>query len=280
MKKPTSRLGHENFIHNALSRRKDELPQLGSLDERTTTFGILFVLDKDGQGPGVAASWHMGRLLHRRGTPLLLRQGAIVPLDADVDGRNGAENPRGFEIVVIVGADGQFSIMEEDESAEGGVDKATWVHTSIQYLQRQGTLTIGPNRGGALAYSRTWSVRFLGLRNSDRVMASVGGASASMAAAQSVENGIVVELGHIAPGDTAIVYLGPNPQLSINDPESLIFPLLYDAQIEFSLKDKIDAIISPKDVPVSIRVTQIAALDMDEDLRHILNEFFLADSRS
>lgn len=213
-------------------------------------------------------------------TPLLLRQGAIVPLDADVDGRNGAENPRGFEIVVVVGADGQFNIMEEDESAEGGVDKAPWVHTSIEYLQRKGTLTIGPNRGGALAYSRTWSVRFLGLRSSDRVMASVGGASASVTTAQSVENGIVVELGHIAPGDTAMVYLGPNPQLSINDTESLIFPLLYDAQIEFGLKDKIDAIISPKDVPVSIRVTQIAALDMDEDLRHILNEFFLADSRS
>ncbi|TQV90439.1 alpha-xylosidase [Cordyceps javanica] len=212
--------------------------------------------------------------------PLLMRQGAIVALDAALEGTNGAANPRGFEIVAVVGADGRFDILEEDESAEGSADKAPWVKTSISFDQRRGILSIGPNRSGALAYSRTWSVRLLGVRNSDGITASIGGVSKADISMKSVENGTVVDLGRIAPGDTAIVYLGPNRQLAVNDPESLIYPILYDAQVGIQLKEKIDAIISPKDVPASIRATQVAALDMDEDLRHILNEFFLADRRS
>ncbi|XWX02391.1 hypothetical protein V2A60_010428 [Cordyceps javanica] len=212
--------------------------------------------------------------------PLLMRQGAIVPLDAALEGTNGAANPRGFEIVAVVGADGRFDILEEDESAEGSADKAPWVKTSISFDQRRGILSIGPNRSGALAYSRTWSVRLLGVRNFDGITASIGGVSKAKISMTSVENGTVVDLGRIAPGDTAIVYLGPNRQLAVNDPESLIYPILYDAQVGIQLKEKIDEIISPKDVPASIRATQVAALDMDEDLRHILNEFFLADRRS
>ncbi|KAM3426037.1 hypothetical protein NHJ13734_009710 [Beauveria thailandica] len=213
-------------------------------------------------------------------TPLLMRQGAIVPLDADMEGSNGAANPEGFELVLVVGADGEFVIHEEDESAVGSADKAPWVGTPISFNQRKGILTIGPIRGGALAYSRTWSVRLLGVRNSDGITASIGDVSLKAVRKEYVENGTIVDLGRIAPGDTGIVYLGPSPQLAINDPESLIYPILYDAQVDFQLKEEIDAIMSPRDVPASIRVTQVAALDMDQDLRHILNEFFLADSRS
>nr|BDC78265.1 alpha-1,3-glucosidase [Cordyceps militaris] len=212
--------------------------------------------------------------------PVLMRQGAIVPLDADRHGSNGAANPQGFEIVAVVGADGHFDILEEDESFQGAADKAPWVKTSISFDQRRGILSIGPNRSGALAYSRTWSVRLLGVRNHDGISASIGGVLMNSVSTESVENGTVVNLGRIAPGATAIVYLGPNRQLAVNDSESLIFPILYDAQVGIQLKEKIDEIITPKDVPASIRVTQAAALEMDQDLRHILNEFFLADSRS
>lgn len=213
-------------------------------------------------------------------TPLLMRQGAIVPLDAELECSNGATNPQGFEILVAVGADGHFNILEEDESSKDGTDKAPWVKTPISFDQRKGTLTIGPNRGGKLAASRTWTVRFLGVHCPDGIKTAIGGASPTSLSGLSVENGTVVNLGHIGSGDTATVHLGANPQLAINDPESLIYPILYDAQVGIELKEKIDDIISPKDVPASIRVTQAAALDMDEDLRHIMNEFFLADSRS
>lgn len=213
-------------------------------------------------------------------TPLLMRQGAIVPLDYDQEGCNGAANPQGFEIVAVVGADGQFEILEEDLGAEGNADKTPWVKTSISFNQRKGTLSIAPNRSGALAYSRWWTIRLLGVRNPNGITVSIGGVSTTSFSVEPVENGTIVNLGRIAPGDTAIVYLGPNPQLAVNDPQSLIYPILFEAQVSISLKEKIDDIISPKDVPASIRVTQAAALDMDEDLRHIFNEFFLADSRS
>lgn len=212
--------------------------------------------------------------------PLLMRQGAIIPLDASLEGYNGAANPQGFEIVVVAGADGQFDLLEEDESAEYAADNVPWVRTSISFEQCRGVLTIGPNRSGALAYSRTWSVRFLGMRNPHGTTVSIGGVSTTSYSVEPVENGTVVNLGRIAPGDTALVFLGPNPELAVNNPEALIYPVLFEAQVGIQLKEKIDDILRPRDVPASIRVTQAAALDMDEDLRRILNEFFLADSRS
>ncbi|OAQ96755.1 hypothetical protein LLEC1_01423 [Akanthomyces lecanii] len=212
--------------------------------------------------------------------PLLMRQGAIVPLDGSLEGTNGAANPQGFEIIVVAGADGSFDLLEEDESAADAADNLPWVKTSISFEQRRGILTIGPNRSGALAYSRTWSVRFLGMRNPNGAAVSIDGVATSSYSVEPVENGTLVNLGRIAPGETAIVFLGPDPALAINDPEALIYPILFEAQVGIQLKEKIDDIIRPKDVPASLRVTQAAALDMDEDLRHILNEFFLADSRS
>ncbi|KAJ3495739.1 hypothetical protein NLG97_g3178 [Lecanicillium saksenae] len=213
-------------------------------------------------------------------TPLLMRQGAIIPLDADLKGSNGAAHPQGFEIVVVVGADGHFDILEEEDNAQSDSDTATWVATSVSFKQREGILSIGPNRNGELASLRTWSVRFLAVRNSAGITASSGNRPLALVPATTVDNSTIVNLGRIAPGGTATVHLGHNPQLAINDPESLIYPILYDAQVGIQLKEKIDDIISPKDVPGTIRATQVAALDMDEDLRHILNEFFLADSRT
>lgn len=211
--------------------------------------------------------------------PLLLRQGAIVPLDAAKKPGNGAANPTGFEIVTVVGADGRFDLVEEDESHDG--PDVRWVKIPIQYNQKSGILRIGPNPGGELSYSRTWTVRLLGMKSGDTSALKVenGGSQAGINATFD-DNSMVVHLGHIAPGDTAIVYLGPNPQLAVNDTEALIYPIVYDAQVGIQLKEKIDEIIIPKDVPMSIRSTQVEALDMDPDLKLILQEFLLADCRS
>lgn len=211
--------------------------------------------------------------------PLLLRQGAIVPLDAAEKPGNGAANPLGFEIVTVVGADGSFDLVEEDESHDG--PDVRWIKIPIRYNQREGILRIGPNPGGELSYSRTLSVRLLGMKSGDlSVLKLKKGDSHADVSVKSDDGSIVVHLGHIAPGDSAIVYLGPNPRLAVNDPEALIYPILYDAQVGIHLKEQIDEIIRPRDVPMSIRATQVEALEMDPELKLILHEFLQADCRS
>lgn len=211
---------------------------------------------------------------------MLLKQGAIVPLDGNPEPENGGANPDKFE-VVVVGCDGRFELLEEDEdqpkSSEAPAGQMDWIRTPILLNQAEGTVTIGSTKAGFR--SRAWSVRLLGFKTSEGVRASVDGEALGVETSL-LDNGLVVSLGDMTPGSSAIVSLGANPQLAINDPRALTEPILFDSEIEYRLKDKIDAVMSPKPVPKSVRASQLVALDMDPDLRLILTEFLFADSRS
>lgn len=218
--------------------------------------------------------------------PVLLKQGAIVPLERDTSPENGGKNPDRFEVVVVVGADGRFELLEEDEdglsvgrSPTGWVD---WVRTPIVFNQAQGTVTIGPTRGGHPNMRRSWSLRLLGFKPGEDldVQATTTGDETLCTKVDRCDSALHVSLGDIAPRSTVTVSLGADPQLTVNDPRAFMDPIVYDAQIGFQLKEKIDAIMSPQGVPKSVRASQFEALDMDPDLRLVLNEFLFADSRS
>ncbi|KAL2209632.1 hypothetical protein CC79DRAFT_1356701 [Sarocladium strictum] len=82
--------------------------------------------------------------------PVFLRQGSIVPLDITETPENGGGNPSGFEIVVVVGADGSFDILEDpadskDSDQTGKSGKEEHVDCiPISYTQSTGRLDIGP----------------------------------------------------------------------------------------------------------------------------------------
>lgn len=51
--------------------------------------------------------------------PVLAHEGSIIALDADVSPRNGCLNPDEFEVIVVVGRDGQASIVEDTRDDAG-----------------------------------------------------------------------------------------------------------------------------------------------------------------
>ena len=130
-------------------------------------------------------------------TPVLAPEGAIIPLDAERRPRNGSPNPSYLEILLIVGADGAFELIEDDgtgtgvedggfemvsyprkssededeEEEEGGWEKVKsdepvrFVHTPIVWKQKEGVLKIGPVWGegeGCVPSGRRWRVRTVG----------------------------------------------------------------------------------------------------------------------
>ncbi|KAM4057143.1 glycosyl hydrolases family 31 domain-containing protein [Hirsutella rhossiliensis] len=188
--------------------------------------------------------------------PVLLGQGAIVPLDGNLMPPNGSQNPDSFEVVVVVGANGSFEILEEFGDEKRDPD---WVKTLISLDQTKGSISIG--------FKSTKGVR------------AVVGDKPLDPDVKVAANGLVVALGDVPAGAGATVYLGANPQLAINDPQALIYPILFDAEIEYRLKENIDAIMSAPSVTTAVRASQLEALDMDPDLRSVLTELLLADSR-
>jgi hypothetical protein len=103
--------------------------------------------------------------LHRDGRtiPALLRGGGILPLAAE-DDLDATRNPERLELLVAPGADGAFTLIEDDGTGATPGDIPT-ARTPITWDQAAGRLTIGAadDPHGVLPRARTWTVTFLGL---------------------------------------------------------------------------------------------------------------------
>lgn len=103
-------------------------------------------------------------LMHRplETLPVLARPGTVLPL-AGLDGDDpeiaGVGLPAGLEVLVVAGADGEYTLVEDD-----GVEGGRSASTRIVWEDASGTLTVHPVTGDATLVPprRTVSVRVLG----------------------------------------------------------------------------------------------------------------------
>jgi alpha-glucosidase (family GH31 glycosyl hydrolase) len=95
--------------------------------------------------------------------PALLRSGGILPLAAE-DDLDATRNPERLEVLVAPGADGAFTLVEDDGTGASPDDIPT-ARTPVTWRQGDGALTIGPTDDprGVLPRERTWTVTVLGV---------------------------------------------------------------------------------------------------------------------
>ena len=186
--------------------------------------------------PGVWTDVHTGAVLEggrtialHRGLgsiPVFLKAGGVLPL-AGAEETDAAASPASFEVVVAPGADGSFTLVEDDGAVDGEVAR-----TTIAWNQEQGELTILPVEGadGVVPSERTWTVTFLGLGADD-----VHGASTSARGASVTVSGAV----HTA----LTVATTPDPQARTRGREERLFAVLNTAQHSYDEKTKAWAIL-------------------------------------
>ena len=211
------------------------------------------------------------------GYPVFAEEGSIVPLDAADVPDNGGENPAAFEVLIVVGADAKFEILEDDGTGST-VDEVKSNKTPIKYNQAKGTLQIGPTQGTATKdETREWKLRFLALTKPKTLKVLVDRVE-HQPTAKTVSNGLLVTLGTFSRNAHIVVELGVNPQLRHTDAQSLIWPILSEAQISFGLKEDIWQVVTAK-VQKTVQVSRLHALEMDSNLLDAVLEYVLADSR-
>ncbi|KZZ98537.1 Glycoside hydrolase, family 31 [Moelleriella libera RCEF 2490] len=211
-------------------------------------------------------------------TPVLLKQGAIVPLDGATELENGTRNPDHVELVLVVGADGTFELLEAgdddgDDAEHGkghqkgqGKSGGSWLRTTISFTQATGAVQIKP---GASTKARKWKIRLLGAKARPDGVAGF----------TTVANATVIDVGRVPPGVTATVDVGENPQLRGNDAQALSEALVLESQMPYDTKDAIGRIMaSARDVSAAARAAEVDATDMDADMRLVLKEILLADA--
>jgi len=207
--------------------------------------------------------------------PVFAKEGSIIPLDAASEPGNGAGNPENIEVLVVLGADGEFEILEDDGKGSSP-DEVNWTKTSIKYSHNDGTLTIGPSSSAfSTVKEREWTIRFLGLSEVYDIIVSVGTEQKKVEPVKE-KNGVVIHIGKVAADTKVTVSLGKTPELSHNDVGAFVRSILSDAQIQFRLKEDIWQIVTAK-VPSTVKVSGLDALEMDENLRNAVLEYVLAE---
>lgn len=182
--------------------------------------------------PGVWTDVHTGAVLEggrtlelHRGIdsiPVLLKAGGILPLAAEHE-TDAAAHPAHFELVIAPGADGSFTLVEDDGTVDGEVTR-----TTIEWDQARGELTVDAADGpdGILLAQRTWTVTFLGLGDEE-----VPGAQLSTRGATVTVTGDVRSI--------LVVATTPDPQPRTRGRDDRLYAVLNAAQ--YSYDDKATA---------------------------------------
>ncbi|KAF2012672.1 glycoside hydrolase family 31 protein [Aaosphaeria arxii CBS 175.79] len=240
---------------------------------------------------------------HRKlsGYPVLAPEGAIVPLDAAYRCKNGSPNPEAFEVLVVVGADGSFNLVEDngtgthvDESDfcmidadghESASDNVRFIYTPITYKQNTGTIKIGPTSTSdpSIPKSRDWKIRLISHTPQNHaeircVMTSSKKAKPINYTAKAVENGTMITLGSVPTDQTCIIELSSSPQLDVLDPKKPIWPILWDTDMMYDRKWDAWGVIESGQ-PLSTKVGRLQNMGLGDDLLGAILEHLLADSR-
>ena len=191
--------------------------------------------------------------LHRdgRSIPALLRGGGILPLAAE-DDLDATRNPERLELLVAPGADGAFTLIEDDGTGAAPEEIPT-ARTPIAWDQRAGRLTIGAAEDphGVLPGTRTWTVRFLGL---DRESVTVADAPT---------------------GRAATVEAGADPRPRTPDRSGALFAVLVSAQYGHEAKAAAWRTLT-SDLPAESMLAELHAQALPRELIGALSELLTA----
>jgi hypothetical protein len=210
--------------------------------------------------------------------PVLAAEGSIIPLDGDLVPVNGCANPSKFEVLVVVGRNGQFSIVENtQDDADSKATVETRRSTEIRYDQAAGKLTLN-------ATGRKWAFRFISTNiKSSAVRVLVDGkvsteAQCTVEGSTNMTSTLITVPATPSPKSSIEIQLGSDPQLTIIDHLQTITDLLLDFQISPHVKDKIWDIVQMTQ-PETILMAKLFSLGIEQVLLGPLVELLFADSR-
>lgn len=212
------------------------------------------------------------------GIPVLATEGAILPLVAeDTSTRNGTPLPEAVEVVIVVGQDGEFELVEDDGTA-GTLEQAVLAITPIRFNQRKGEVTIGPTKNPSVKH-RKWSIQLPGFAG------ELGSTSLHVDAerqpvgftADVMGKHPVIRVDEAVSADKAITIKLPagNRQHKQNDTAVLLKQVLDRAQIPHDTKWEIWNILE-EDLKPKVLQSRLRAVDVDEHVMDAMMEYLLA----
>ncbi|SDQ36109.1 TIM-barrel domain-containing protein [Quadrisphaera sp. DSM 44207] len=213
-------------------------------------------------------------VLHRGldAVPVLARAGALVPLDAEPG--NDPVNPSALEVLLVVGADGAFDLVEDDGAGRGD-EPERWLTTPLRFDAAAGVVTVGPARGNPACAParRSWTLTLPACVLTGAEALVDGEPAPARVQVQGRRTRVTVDA---VPVTSALqLRLGASPRLAPNDVADRVLALLHRAQIPYATKTRAHE-AATADAPLALRLSRLQALDLGRPLETALFELLLA----
>lgn len=206
--------------------------------------------------------------------PLFAKVGTILPLNAD-GVSNDVANPKVLELHVFGGADGSFT-MVEDNGKIGKDNIETHTKYSFTYGEAA-TLTIeSPEDSADVPEVRAYVLHFSAFTAPDRVTVTRGGREEALGCTYDAkQHTIVCDAFTVAAGETVSVTVYGDGKLPENEIESAAFNILIHAQTSTAASDMLTNLVNKKQ-DRAVLISDILTRDIHKDIAGALVELLSA----
>lgn len=208
--------------------------------------------------------------------PVLAKEGAIIPLTDLTEYTNSVENPKELAVKIVPGKKNAFILMED--TGDTFEDKEeNWAQTKLEWIN-ENEFIIHPANGNldVIPKCRTWKMEFYGIADVDNLEVTVGGKAIETERIYDEKRHICqVNIPETEVTEQITISFSKGYLLRENNKPAEIFALLYQAKIEYEVKEKIYAYM--KEGKTSSEVLGIIqAMHLPDSVYGMLSEVLLA----
>ena len=208
--------------------------------------------------------------------PVLAKEGAIIPLTDLTEYTNSVENPKELAVKIVLGKKNAFILMED--TGDTCEDKEeNWAQTKLEWIN-ENEFIIHPANGNldVIPKRRTWKMEFYGIADVDNLEVTVGGKAIETERIYDEKRHICqVNIPETEVTEQITISFSKGYLLRENNKPAEIFALLYQAKIEYEVKEKIYAYM--KEGKTSNEMLGIIqAMHLPDSVYGMLSEVLLA----
>ena len=208
--------------------------------------------------------------------PVLAKAGGILPLTDEINGAQAVKNPQSLRIQVFAGADGSFSLYEDDNET-CGYEEGVCAITKMSYTETEhAVFGIEPAKGhlSCIPKKRSYVIELIGIQpqSEQDVYITVDGEKTDCPVEYNdKKQAVVVSVSDIDVEKQIRIYMNHMQELKENHVLQRCFEFLDQAEIEFSLKDELYELIK-KRKNTSALLAELHAKKINQDLYGALAE--------
>lgn len=208
--------------------------------------------------------------------PILAKAGAIVPMAVLEGAKDSISNPEKMDIYIYAGADGSFSLYEDDgitlEYQEG-----KYAITNMIFNYEEGIFSIRSVEGDSscIPSERQYRLHLVGFQNCEGISAGRKDKSCmDLVTYDEDKSEYVTPFYSVSSKEGQEFYIYGEMQLAKNPVLNKVFELLDRAEIETLTKERINDVLKKDESPYAL--SNLMQLNLEEDLLRAISELILA----